>query len=203
MDEYLPASEFNFTLPPQRNKTTVPKLPTKNWPHAPLHKISERAVYMVTAGTLYKQRFLDTSDKLDMVERGLLRLSQKSGWQLEAWAVLANHYHFVARESAQSAPLSEFLRELHSTTAEEVNWLDGERERTIWYNYWETRLTFQHSYLARLSYVHRNPVKHGLVPMANQYRWCSAAWFERTASPAQVKTIYGFKIDRLKVQDDF
>jgi putative transposase len=39
--------------------------------------------------------------------------------------------------------------------------------------------------------------------MANQYRWCSAAWFERTASPAQVKTIYGFKIDRLKVQDDF
>ena len=32
---------------------------------------------------------------------------------------------------------------------------------------------------------------------------CSAAWFERTATPAQVKTIYGLKIDRVHVEDDF
>jgi len=39
--------------------------------------------------------------------------------------------------------------------------------------------------------------------MANQYNWCSAAWFERTASPATVKTIYGFNIDNLEIYDDF
>jgi len=39
--------------------------------------------------------------------------------------------------------------------------------------------------------------------VANQYPWCSAAWFERAASPAQVKTIYGFKIDQVKVEDDY
>jgi len=54
-----------------------------------------------------------------------------------------------------------------------------------------------------LNYVHQNAVKHKLVPVANQYPWCSAAWFEREASPAQVNTIYGFKIDRVKVEDDF
>ena len=31
----------------------------------------------------------------------------------------------------------------------------------------------------------------------------SAAWFERTASPAQVKTIYRFKTEKLQVPDDF
>jgi hypothetical protein len=41
------------------------------------------------------------------------------------------------------------------------------------------------------------------VPVANQYRWCSAAWFESAASRAQVKTIYSFKIDRIRVLDDF
>jgi len=46
-------------------------------------------------------------------------------------------------------------------------------------------------------------VKHGLVAVANQYRWCSAAWFEQVASPAQVKTIYSFKTDRVNVIDDF
>ena len=65
------------------------------------------------------------------------------------------------------------------------------------------RLTHQYSYLARLNYVHRNPVKHGLVKVANQYPWCSAAWFERTASPAQVKTIYSFKTDKVNVYDDY
>jgi len=51
--------------------------------------------------------------------------------------------------------------------------------------------------------VHQNPVTNGLVRVANQYRWCSAGWFERTASPAQVKTVYRMKIDRVKVVDDF
>jgi len=54
-----------------------------------------------------------------------------------------------------------------------------------------------------LNYVHQNPVKHGLVSVANRYPWCSAAWFERTARPAQVKTIYAFKIDRLQVYDQY
>ena len=38
--------------------------------------------------------------------------------------------------------------------------------------------------------------------IANQYRWCSARWHERTASAAQVKTIYGFPVTELKVKDD-
>jgi len=73
----------------------------------------------------------------------------------------------------------------------------------VWFNFRETRLTYQKSYLARLNYVHQNPVRHGLVPVANQYPWCSAAWFERTASPAMVKSIYRFKTDRLQVPDAF
>ena len=75
--------------------------------------------------------------------------------------------------------------------------------RSVWFNFWDTKLTYERSYLARLNYVHQNPVKHGLVNVANQYRWCSAAWFERTAAPAMVKTIYGFKIDKLNIADDY
>ena len=51
--------------------------------------------------------------------------------------------------------------------------------------------------------MHQNAVKHGLVKVANEYPWCSAAWFERIARPAQVKTIYGFKTNLLKVNDAY
>ena len=59
------------------------------------------------------------------------------------------------------------------------------------------------TYLARLNYAHQNPVKHGLVRVANLYPWCSAAWFERTTTPAQFKTIYGFRTDRVNVYDEY
>ena len=90
-----------------------------------------------------------------------------------------------------------------SDSARELNRLDDKVGRTVWFNFWDTKLTYERSYRARLNYVHQNPVKHGLVAKAVQYRWCSARWFEQTASPAMVKTIYGFKTDLLRVYDDF
>jgi len=84
----------------------------------------------VTAGTLYKEHRFAGPERLDLLESALLGIMKDSGWQLEAWAVFSNHYHFVVRAEP-------------------------------------------------------------------------AAWFERTATRAQVGTIYGFKIDRLNVQDAF
>jgi putative transposase len=69
------------------------------------------------------------------------------------------------------------------------------------YEFWDTRLTFEKSWFARLNYVHQNPVKHGLVPVANQYPWCSASWFETNARSGFVKSVYPFKIDRINVPD--
>jgi putative transposase len=131
---------------------------------------------------------------------------QRSGVATRAWAIFSNHYHFVARspENESSAEsLRAVLAELHFKTASWVNKLDDARGRTVWQNYRDTVLTFERSYFARLNYVHQNPVKHGLVDDARDYQWCSAAWLERSATPAQLATIRSFKTDRVSVYDDF
>jgi len=176
------------------------------WPHAPLHRLSERGTYFVTTGTYHKTHHFRTAERLGVLHRGLLTVARDFGWRLEAWAVFSNHYHFVGHspageESAKS--LSRMLGLLHEKTAKWINRLDAAPGRQVWHNFYDTRLTYERSYLARLNYTHQNAVKHGLVPVANQYTWCSAAWFERTARPAAVKTIYGFKTDRLQVCDDY
>ena len=198
-----PVAPSSFKLPSVRLVDLKPQLPPKDWPHAPVHRLADNAVYFVTAGTLHKQHLFDTPEKRALLERLLLALAKEAGWQLEAWAVFANHYHIVTRGNPDSRNLGEFLHDLHGVSARELNKLDGVRDRKVWFNFRDTRLTIQHSYLARLNYVHQNAVKHKLVAVANQYPWCSAAWFERVASPAQVKSIYGFKFDRVKVEDDF
>ncbi len=126
---------------------------------------------------------------------------------MEAWAVFPNHYHFVAHSPKQASDGAEslrvFLADLHQHSASWVNVLDKCEGRKVWHNFRDTRLTYQRSYLARLNYVHQNAVKHGIVNMANQYSWCSAAWFEQVASPAMIHTIYSFKMDKVNVPDDF
>lgn len=99
--------------------------------------------------------------------------------------------------------MKRMLSKLHEKTAKWINRLDNTPGRKIWHNFWDSKLSYEKSYLARLNYTHQNAVKHGLVRVANQYRWCSAAWFERTAQPAQVKTIYGIRTDQLNVADDY
>jgi len=133
----------------------------------------------------------------------LLHLAADYQWEVQAWAVFPNHYHFVALASPQSRPLQSFIKTLHSDTAIAANQWDGVQGRKVWYQYWETELTFQRSYYARLSYVHRNPVHHGLVREATLYPWCSAGWFQRGASAAYCETIMKFGIERLKIPDDF
>lgn len=177
--------------------------PIKDWPHAPIHRLGSNGVYMITAATVHKQHLFSGDEKLAMLESHLLTLALNYHWQLEAWAVFVNHYHFIARSHPDSTPLGDFLKQLHSDTARKVNLLDGSPGREVWYNFWDTKLTFERSYLARLNYVHQNAVKHGIVKVANQYSWCSASWFERTAPVSTVKTIYGFKTDKLNIHDDY
>jgi putative transposase len=198
-----PVAPSTLKLPSVRLVDLKSQLPPKDWPHAPVHRLADAAVYFVTAGTLHKAHLFDTPEKRDLLETLLLTSAKEHGWQLEAWAVFANHYHIVARGNPGSQNLGEVLHDLHGVSARELNKLDGVTDRKVWFNFRDTKLTIQHSYLARLNYVHQNAVKHKLVAVANQYPWCSAAWFERTASPAQVKMIYGFKVDRVQVEDDF
>ena len=180
--------------------------PVTAWPHAPAHRLSSAGTYFVTAGTYRKAHFFNDADRLGVLHRGLLRVMHEAGWTLEAWAVFPNHYHFVAHspvDAENACDLSGILAGLHRKTALWVNQLDDAKGRKVWHNFWETKLTYEKSYLARLNYCHQNAVKHGVVRVANLYPWCSASWFERTARPAQVKTIYSLKTDELNVFDDY
>ena len=180
--------------------------PVTPWPHAPAHQLSEHGTYFVTAWTYFKAHHFRTPKRLDVLQRGLLAVARDFSWNLEAWAVFSNHYHFVAHspgDSKDAEALSQMLGVLHTRTAGWVNRLDRTSARKVWHDFWDTELTYQTAYLARWNYVHQNAVKHELVPVANQYPWCSARWLERVSSPAMVRSIYRFKTDTVSIRDDF
>ena len=177
-----------------------------SWPHAPVHRLAQNGTFMVISATYLKHHHFRGARRQGVICRGMLKLAVDYGWQLEAWAVFSNHYHFVGHSPVHcegAGLLSLFLQKLHATTGSWINRLDGTAGRRVWHNYWDTRLTFERSYLARLSFVHQNAMRHGLVRVANQYPWCSTRWFEWEAIPSQVKTVYRLTVDRVSVMDDY
>jgi putative transposase len=176
---------------------------SKYWPHAPTHWLFEPGIYMVTAGTYGKVSHFNTPERLDYFQDALFNLSAEFDWQLQAWAVMTNHYHFIATSPDDPTTLRRFLGKLHMTTAKQLNEWDSTAGRKVWFQYWDSHITFERSYLARLNYVHHNPEHHGVVEQAESYPWCSAAWFARNASPAFVSTVKNIKTDMLNIKDDF
>jgi putative transposase len=199
-------SKMRFVeLQPPINLAAV-SLHATPWPHAPMHQLGSRGTYFVTASTLHHAHHFKGKKRLAVLHRGVLKVAAEFGWRLEAWAIFSNHYHFVAQSPEledDAKSLRRMLGLLHEKTAKWVNRIDRMPGRQVWFNFRETTLTYEKSYFARLDYTHQNAVKHGLVSVANQYPWCSARWFESTARPAQIDTIYRLKVDRLSVPDDF
>jgi putative transposase len=168
-----------------------------------MHRLTQAGAYMVTCGTYLKQHHFRGNKRLSFLCDTLLALAAECAWNLEAWAVFSNHFHFVALSPPDPGSLRTFMNELHSRTSGTINREDGTPGRRVWYQYWDSHLTYQRSYFARLGYVHSNAVRHGLVKEPSLYPWCSAGWFQRRATTAFYKTIMSFRIDRLKLLDDF
>ena len=190
-----------------------PTLPTdedsakgsRDWPHAPPHRLQSAGVFIVTARAAEKRHLLAADALKDWFQDKLHELALEFGWRLEAWAILSNHYHFVGHSpphAEDAASLSAMVRKLHSLTTKELNHRDNKPGRTrLWQNFRETHLTHQRSYLARLNYVHQNAVHHKLVTIGSDWKWCSAQAFRQAVSPACLKTISSFKYDLIAEKD--
>ncbi|HEX4708438.1 MAG TPA: hypothetical protein VH229_12000, partial [Candidatus Udaeobacter sp.] len=175
----------------------------ESWPHAPPHYFTPKGVYLITGATLHRKRLFDSNAKLNLFRDTTFALAKNYQLILQAWAFLPNHYHLVLSFENSATTHRDFVRHLHRELATRINRSDSTSGRRVMYEFWDTHLTFEKSWLARLNYVHQNPVKHGVVPVANQYPWCSAGWFETNARIAFVKSVYSFKTDQIKVPDDF
>jgi putative transposase len=162
-----------------------------------------QGIYMVTAGTYGKLPHLSTPERRDYFLETLLALAADFGWQLHAWAVMPNHYHFIAASPEDPKTLRKFLAKLQTATAKQLNEWDGAPGRKVWHHFWGSHITFERSYLARLNYVHHNPEHHGATESAAEYRWCSAKWFAENAPSALAATVGGCGMDQLEVADDF
>lgn len=181
-------------------------------PYKPNLNLNDRETFIVTGATEFKEFYFNDEVKLDVLQAGMIKYALQNHWRLQAWAFFANHYHFIAQYHGDSSPsetenentLHSLVEDVHSKSSE---WLKSQNpaleHKKIWFKFWPYRLTYPNSYIARLKYIHENPVKHGEVTDARKYKWCSADWFHSNASQSQVEKLNSFRTEKLKIFDDF
>ena len=175
----------------------------RTWPHAPSRAVKEAGNWVITAATYRKEHVFRDPVDLELLHDTLLDFAEEFGWKLSCWAVFSNHYHLVGLSPDREDAPAELTARVHRVTAIELSRRNRTPGRRVWFRAWASRVTFERSYLERLAYVHFNPVKHGLVEDPAKYPWCSAKWFQATATSSFFETVTSMKTDQVSIIDDF
>ncbi len=171
--------------------------------HNPPHLFVADATYMITAATYEKRKFFKTEDSMELLLTTMFYYFKKYEWFVKAYIVLPNHYHILAVASNKDVSLPNIIKNIHKYTARRINEFDKVSKRKIWWNYWDSCITYESSYFARLNYIHFNAVKHGNVNDPMKWKFSSYNQFYDLDSKAAERIEENYHFEGVNVKDDF
>ena len=176
----------------------------KKYDHAPPHLFKATATYFITGATYEKRHTLRSDAAKEKTVEYMFKSFAHFGWKIEDWVLLNNHYHLMARAPEDANTLANVINNFHKFSG---NWIKkhvplNPVPEKIWHNYWDTCITYENSYFARINYIWFNPVKHKLVLQPEE--WHFGSYFTRVNSGDAVDTfVKKYPFDDLKIKDDF
>lgn len=138
----------------------------------------------------FKRMFLKVDRMLDRAELGPVWLKQPEiagllehalliryaeMYSLWAYAIMANHIHVLLKPKGDTT-LSSIMQRLKGYTAREANRILRRTGQSFWqdesFDHWVRNRT---EFRRIVAYIEDNPVKAGLVKMAEEWRWSSTS----------------------------
>ncbi|MES9899659.1 MAG: transposase [Sedimenticola sp.] len=130
------------------------------------------AHHIVQRGHNRKAIFLSDKDCQFYLEN-LREWKIKLGIKIYAWCLMTNHIHLIAEPGNDAMALSELMKRVNGRQSAYVNKLEG-RSGSLWEGRYKASPIQQDSYLlCCCRYVELNPVRAGMVAMAEDYSWSS------------------------------
>jgi putative transposase len=176
----------------------------RTYAHTPPHLYRPGSKYFITASAYQRRRLFDEEAKKHLC-RSLFKACECRGWKVDDWVILDNHYHVMLSSPDGNCEFSTLIAECHKFTALFIKKHDPNTQefKHIFSNYWDTCITHERSYFARLNYIYQNPAKHGYVQDAKDYQWGSYADRVRMQREYIERLISDFPCDRVHVEDEY
>ena len=139
--------------------------------HSPPHFGEERNVYLLTSACYEHKPLMATPTRRDEWSRDLLDVLSKVEADIRAWVILPNHWHVLLTVTLPM--LRPMIGRLNNGKATQWNREDKTPGRKVWHGFSDRYIRNERHYYASLNYVHANPVKHGYVANATDWKWSS------------------------------
>lgn len=192
----------------------------KTYKHNPPHLFRSNAKYFITGSTYQKVPYLRSDRAKQRLLKSLFKGFTDYDWKIEDWVILNNHYHLMVEAPSNAETLSKIIRDTHKFTAlwikkninlESKEYMEcsdrvGTLHNKIFHNYWDTCITYENSYYARLNYIWSNPVKHGYVEDAAKWKFGSYYYRQQNSEDNTRKLnkiIKNYLCDEVNVNDMF
>jgi putative transposase len=128
-------------------------------------------LHYITFTCYHRAGFLATPHARDTFVHNLERARRWYGFYVVGYVVMPEHVHLLVSEP-ERATLAVALQMLKQTTSRNLKAIAGEnpfwQARYYDFNVWSKRKRVE-----KLRYMHRNPVKRGLVEKPVDWRWSS------------------------------
>jgi putative transposase len=150
-------------------------------------------LHFITCSCYRRQPILGLPERRDRFTTILEQTRRKYRFVVHGYVVMPEHFHLLITEPEIGDPSvvmkvikERFARQLH---AEEGNVPEGAPRLPVWqkrfydFNVWSARKQIE-----KVKYMHRNPVKRGLVERPEQWAWSSfRAYLYGETEPVRVK----------------
>jgi putative transposase len=124
-------------------------------------------LHFVTFSCHGRQPYLETEAARDLFEQSLESMRLRYDFFLTGYVVMPEHVHLLISEP-EGALLAKALQALKLSVAVR------RKERPFWQSrYYDFNVYTDKKRIEKLRYMHRNPVKRGLVEKPYQWRWSS------------------------------
>jgi putative transposase len=127
------------------------------------------SLHFITFSCFNRLPFLCTSDAKSAVEEILEQTRSRHGTRVYAYVLMLEHVHLLLNEPPNIL-LGQFLKSLKQVTSRR---LKGSIEQFWQARYFDANIRGEAARSEVIRYIHRNPVKRGLVERPEQYPWSS------------------------------
>jgi putative transposase len=127
------------------------------------------ALHFITFSCFHRLPLLDAPDSKNTVEAVLELTRARHQSRIYAYVLMPEHVHLLMNEPP-SILVAQFLKAVKQMTSRKLR---GQREKFWQERYFDRNVHGEDARSEVIRYIHRNPVKRGLVASPGDYPWSS------------------------------
>ena len=140
----------------------------------PVRYQSQRCLHFITFSCYQRMKLLDSVAARDTFEQELERVRAWYGCYITGYVVMPEHVHLLLSEP-ERGKLSLLIQMLKQITSRK---LKPPGQPRFWQvRYYDFPVWSEAKRIEKLRYIHRNPVKRGLVKRPEDWKWSSFAHY--------------------------